>query len=193
MFQSRRRKYRTKTDQELIQIYRDTMHNECLAILYERYGHLVMGACLNYLKNIQNAEDICMTIFENLSDKLRKHEITNFKSWLFIVTRNECLMHFRKNKSRYQTLTTIEMPDFEEDYDLNYDMNLEQLRICITTLKDEQRKCLELFYFSNQSYDQISESMDIGIKQVKSAIQNGKRNLKIKMLELSSKNAKLEI
>lgn len=193
MFQSRRKKYRVKTDQELIRIYRDTLHNECLGVLYERYGHLVMGACLKYLKNIQNAEDICMHIFETLSDKLMKHEITNFKSWLFTVTRNECLMYFRKNKATHKPLIENEEAGLDEDYDLNYDMNLEQLKTCIITLKDEQRQCLELFYFSNQSYEQISELLGIGIKQVKSAIQNGKRNLKIKMLEFSSNNAKLEI
>jgi RNA polymerase sigma-70 factor (ECF subfamily) len=193
MFQSRRKKYRVKTDQELIQSYRDTLHNECLGILYERYGHLVLGACLKYLKNIHNAEDICMHIFENLSDKLLKHEITNFKSWLFTVTRNECLMYFRKNKAVHLPIVEFEVPDFEADYDLNYDVDLEHLKTCIIMLKDEQRQCLELFYFSNQSYDQISESLGIGIKQVKSAIQNGKRNLKINMLELSSKNPKLEI
>jgi RNA polymerase sigma-70 factor (ECF subfamily) len=193
MFQSRRNKYRVKTDQELIRIYRDTLQNECLGVLYERYGHLVMGACLTYLKNIHNAEDICMHIFETLSDKLMKHEITNFKSWLFTVTRNECLMYFRKNKAAHKPLTENEESELDEDYDLNYDMNLEQLKTCIITLKDEQRKCLELFYFSNKSYEQISETMGIGIKQVKSAIQNGKRNLKIKMLEFSSNNAKLEI
>jgi RNA polymerase sigma-70 factor (ECF subfamily) len=134
-----------------------------------------------------------MHIFENLSDKLMKHEITNFKSWLFTVTRNECLMYFRKNKAAHKPLTENEEAELDEDYDLNYDMNLEQLKTCIITLKDEQRICLELFYFSNKSYEQISETMGIGIKQVKSAIQNGKRNLKIKMLEFSSNNAKLEI
>jgi RNA polymerase sigma-70 factor (ECF subfamily) len=102
-------------------------------------------------------------------------------------------MYFRKNKAAHKPLTENEEAELDEDYDLNYDMNLEQLKTCIITLKDEQRICLELFYFSNKSYEQISETMGIGIKQVKSAIQNGKRNLKIKMLEFSSNNAKLEI
>ncbi len=193
MFQSRRKKYRENTDQELILIYRETSHNECIGILYERYGHLVMGACLKYLKNIHNAEDICMHIFETLSDKLIKHEIINFKSWLFTVTRNECLMYFRKNKSEHLSIEQIESADINEEYNLNYDLDLEQLKKFIETLKEEQQKCLELFYFSDQSYEQISTSLDISIKQVKSAIQNGKRNLKIKMMEFSSTNTKLEL
>jgi RNA polymerase sigma-70 factor (ECF subfamily) len=193
MFQSRRKKYREKTDQELILIYRESSHNECLGILYERYGHLVMGACLKYLKNIHNAEDICMQIFETLSDKLIKHDIVNFKSWLFTVTRNECLMYFRKTKKEDISIEHFDGADINEEYNLNYDLDLEHLKNFIETLKEEQRKCLELFYFSNQSYEQISTSLEISIKQVKSAIQNGKRNLKIKMMEYSSVNTNLEL
>ena len=193
MFQSRRKKYREKTDQELVLIYRETLHNDCIGILYERYGHLVMGACLNYLKNIQNAEDICMSIFENLSSKLLKHEITNFKSWLFTVTRNECLMYFRKTKKDEVSIEQFDSADSYEEYNLNYDMQLDQLKKFIGYLKDEQRQCLELFYFSDQSYDQISLTLAINIKQVKSAIQNGKRNLKIKMMEYSSDTINTEL
>lgn len=193
MFQSRRKKYRDKSDQELIQIYRDTSHNECVGILYERYGHLVIGACLKYLKNIHNAEDICMQIFETLSEKLIKHDIVNFKSWLFTVTRNECLMYFRKNKKEEVSIEHFDSSDSNEAYNLNYDLQLDLLKNFIASLKDEQRKCLELFYFSDQSYDQISSALAINIKQVKSAIQNGKRNLKIKMMEYSSDTINKEL
>jgi RNA polymerase sigma factor (sigma-70 family) len=193
MFQSRRKKYREKSDQELIQIFRDTSHNECVGILYERYGHLVMGACLKYLKNIHNAEDICMQIFETLSEKLIKHDIINFKSWLFTVTRNECLMYFRKTKKDEVSIEQFDSADLNEEYNLNYDMHLDQLKNFIGTLKDEQRQCLELFYFSDQSYDQIASSLAINIKQVKSSIQNGKRNLKIKMMEYSSDTINTEL
>lgn len=193
MFQSRRKKYRDKSDQELISIYRETSQNECIGILYERYGHLVMGACLKYLKNIHNAEDISMQIFETLSDKLIKHDIVNFKSWLFTVTRNECLMYFRKNKKEEVSIEHFDSSDSNEAYNLNYDLQLDLLKNFIASLKDEQRKCLELFYFSDQSYEQIASTLEINIKQVKSAIQNGKRNLKIKMMECSSDQINLEI
>ncbi|MEY4522607.1 MAG: hypothetical protein RIT10_1792 [Bacteroidota bacterium] len=171
------------TDQELIILFREKDCAHTITILYERYSHLVFGTCLKYLKNKEDAEDITLTLFSTLSEKLIKHEITHFKSWLYQVTKNDCFQLMRKKKLATSSLDfdipqEIEEPVFEK-YALELQIDL--LEKALTTLKEEQFKCVQLFYLENLSYNQISEQLKLPLKTVKSAIQNGKRNLKIWM------------
>ena len=56
---------------------------------------------------------------------------------------------------------------------------LQLLEKAIEELKSEQQVCVRLFYIDQKSYNEISEQLNISLNTVKSAIQNGKRNLKI--------------
>jgi RNA polymerase sigma-70 factor (ECF subfamily) len=53
------------------------------------------------------------------------------------------------------------------------------LEEALKQLGAEQRHCIELFYLGQKSYQQIMTETGLSFKQVKSFIQNGKRNLKI--------------
>src|SRR5690554_7952594 len=93
-----RKKYKEFSDAELLSSYRSETDKRIIGELYIRYGHLVFGTCINYLKNKNDAEDIVMEIFMTLGDKIQKHEINYFKSWLFVLTKNSCLMLLRRKK-----------------------------------------------------------------------------------------------
>ncbi len=172
-------------DQELIQVFLREKNPLTITILYERYAHLVMGSCLKYLKNKENAQDITLKIFGELAEKLEKHTIQHFKSWLYQVTRNECFMYLRKHKGHHTTpidsLPIAAASDDEAHIILEKEAQLSLLEQAIATLKEEQKQCVELFYLQDQSYQQISEGLNISLNTVKSAIQNGKRNIKIWM------------
>ena len=182
MFGNKQKKYKLKTDEELVTLYKLERSSTCIAIIYERYGHLVMGTCMKYLKNEVESQDITMQIFEELHSKLLKHEINYFKSWLYMVTKNECFMFLRKSKSQNTT-------DFSESYDVEQtiedvqakEKSLELLEKAIEDLKPEQKRCVKLFYFEEKSYQQISAELNLSLMHVKSAIQNGKRNIKLQL------------
>lgn len=182
MFGNKQKKYKLKTDEELVTLYKLERSSTCIAIIYERYGHLVMGTCMKYLKNEVESQDITMQIFEELHSKLLKHEINYFKSWLYMVTKNECFMFLRKSKSQNTT-------DFSESYDVEQtiedvqskEKSLELLENAIEDLKPEQKRCVKLFYLEEKSYQQISAELNLSLMQVKSAIQNGKRNIKLQL------------
>ena len=143
--------------------------------------HLVYGLCLNYLKDRESSQDAVMDIYEVISDKLLTHEVKHFKSWLYMVSKNHCLMILRKNNPEVAHEIFMESPDVahlkEEKIDLEKDLN--SLEECIGELKDEQRLCVERFFLQKKSYHLIKEETGIDLKKVKSHIQNGKRNLKI--------------
>lgn len=183
MFGSKRKYYQKKSDEELIDLYRIQQNAILFSILYERYGHLVFGTCLKYLKNKQDAEDTTMHLFEHLPEKLIRYEISNFKSWLYMVSKNECFMLLRKRNPESELLTNQLIDNDEVGNSDLTEIHFELLGKAILELKEEQKICIELFYLKQFSYQRISEQLGISLKNVKSAIQNGKRNLKIRLEE----------
>lgn len=183
LFQHGHKKYRGHSDLELIQLYKEQENRFTIPLLYERYGHLVLGTCLKYLKQLEDAEDVAMKIFGELNQKIEKHQILHFKSWLYQVTKNECLIHLRKHKNKYGTIDEnfLLLEEDEKEQKVEREKQLSKLEKAIAKLKDEQRICIERFYLQDKSYQEISDELQIPLNRVKSAIQNGKRNLKIWM------------
>jgi RNA polymerase sigma-70 factor (ECF subfamily) len=179
-------KYRDHADEELRRLYADSGSLDVLAALYSRYMHLVYGVSLKYLKDREEAKDAVMQIFETLITELPRHQVRTFHSWLYVLTKNHCLMTLRSKKQEEMKREGLKIEhDFMEsgvemhpiDRD---DPSLEDaLRECIDQLKKDQKKCIEMFYYENRSYLDISNSLKIDEKKVKSYLQNGKRNLKI--------------
>ena len=182
-----RRKIKTQSDEELLAKYSGEGDIEILGQLYERYMHLVYGVCLKYLGDRETAKDEVMNIFTKLVTAVPQQEIGNFKTWLYVVTKNHCLMLLRSRKSEAVNMeamaadpvffmeNSVEMHPMEEEDNAD----TERLRECIERLKEEQQGCIRLFFYEGCSYRQISERLGIGEKDVKSYIQNGKRNLRI--------------
>ena len=180
LFRSRRT-YQSMSDEELVHLYKDKQSSALIGEFYSRYGHLVMGTSMKYLKNKADAEDITMQIFERLPQKLVSHNIHRFKSWLYMVTKNECLMILRK-KGHLTTEITKELESSDELHlKEEKEVQLNIMEEAIATLKEEQRMCIELFYLEQKSYQEIVTLLKWDLKKVKSAIQNGKRNLRIKL------------
>jgi RNA polymerase sigma-70 factor (ECF subfamily) len=178
------------SDGELLRRFSEEGDIAILGQLYERYMHLVYGVCLKYLEEREAAKDEVMNIFEKLVTAVpqQKEEIVNFRTWLYVVTKNHCLMLLRSRKSEtahteamladptFFMENSSEMHPLEEE-----ESDTERLRECIERLKEEQRECIRLFFYEGFGYRQIAEKMGIEEKKVKSYIQNGKRNLRICM------------
>jgi RNA polymerase sigma-70 factor (ECF subfamily) len=179
------------TDADLIDKYRNSNDLIYIGKLYTRYTTLVYGVAMKYLRDEDLAKDATMQVFENLISLLKKHQVENFKAWLHTIVKNHCLMELRKknqaNTSSYDTLVenaTIDMEKEEVshlDDKIEKEKDLELLDQAMIGLKDDQKLCVELFYLKDKSYNEIANITGFDIKQVKSHIQNGKRNLKILM------------
>lgn len=172
-------------DQELVERYRQTGDLQVLALLFERYLDLLYGVCLKYLKEPETAKDAVMQLFEDLAEKLRNHEVSNFKSWLHTVAKNHCLMQLRTPKNLKTTELRADHMQSEEELHLNGVMKEEagfvQLEKCLETLPAEQKMTVQLFYLQNKCYKEIAQITGLEWNAVRSCIQNGRRNLKLCM------------
>ena len=172
------------TDEELILSYQKGDNKSAFDELFQRYSHLVFCVCQKYLQNEEESKDTVMEIFGKLLRELKRHQIRYFKGWIFTFTKNFCLVKIRKPHLRKKY---FQEPDelAEAQFDNVFDTLLEEtpheirnLRSAIKQLNSAQRNCVQLFFFEKKSYREISELTKYSIKQVKSHIQNGKRNLK---------------
>lgn len=179
-------KYQDKTDEELLGKFQHSGNLDVLGELYSRYMHLVYGVSLKYLGDRDDAQDAVMHIFEKLITDLPRHEVQNFKSWLYVLAKNHCLMEIRSGKSADNRLEGLKIEqDFMESGEEMHPIDKEDnsiedaLKECIEQLKNEQKECIDLFYYQKLCYQEIAEKLNMKEKKVKSYLQNGKRNLKI--------------
>ena len=171
-------------DQTLIAAYRRSTDLKVVARLYQRYLDLLYGVCLKYLGEPETAKDAVMDIFEELARKLLRHEVGNFKGWLYTLAKNHCLMKLRTS-GRIPLAQAVDPEHMQTGEDSHLKDKIEQeerfdrLSACIEALPDEQRTVIQLFYLQNKCYKEIEVSTGMEWNKVRSHIQNGRRNLKL--------------
>ena len=170
-------------DEQWVSDYKKSGEIDVLGKLYQQYMPLVYGVCLKYFKDEEQSKDAVMEIFEELIQKLKVYNVANFKRWLYVLSRNYCLMQLRKNKKH--DLISID-DSFVELTPLSHHNDSEQkewylnaMEKCLETITEEQKISINLFYLHQQCYTEVAQNTGYDLKKVKSYIQNGKRNLKI--------------
>lgn len=177
--------YQHTDDAELLNRFYTDHNNEWLGILLERYTMLLLGVSMKYLKNEEEAKDAVQQVFLKVINELHKYKVEYFKSWVYMIAKNYCLMKLR-DKGKYTTeinehIMASPAEAEEKNIYIEKDKTLDNLARAIEQLNDEQQLCITLFYLQKKSYQEITGQTDFDLMQVKSHIQNGKRNLKIIM------------
>jgi RNA polymerase sigma factor (sigma-70 family) len=180
---------KTESDENLVVNYQNTKNNLVVGELFKRHSLMCFTVCVKYLRDEDAAHDATMNIFEKLFNDLQKHQINNFKSWLHTVCKNHCLILLRKpnvlvsinedeeeNENLFMQLSNILNHDDDKQ---EKEEKLQAVENAILGLKDKQKQCIELFYLKQKSYVEIADITGYTENEVKSYIQNGKRNLKI--------------
>lgn len=184
-----RRNYKELSDSQLIDQYKVKDDRQAMAALFERYSHLVFGVCMKYLKNEDDSKDATLNIFEKLHKDLKRFNVEKFSFWLHRIAKNYCLMQLRNRKTMVY-IDDDEAPHFEvltsaqeEPGVIIMEDHLQLLEEAIAQLNIEQKICIELFYLKKYCYQDVAEISGFSMNEVKSYIQNGKRNLKIYMMK----------
>lgn len=178
-------RYNTISDADLLKRFYADGNNEWLGILMQRYTMLLLGVSMKYLKNEEEAKDAVQQVFLKAINELHKYKVEYFKSWIYMITKNHCLMQLR-DKGRFsaeineRTMALADGPE-EKNIHLEKDRALTSMAAALLQLNKEQQLCVTLFYLEKKSYQEIAGISGFSMMQVKSHIQNGKRNLKLIM------------
>ena len=171
------------SDQELLERFYADRDNQWLGILLERYTLLLLGVCMKYLKNEELARDSVQQIFLKAITELQKYRVEYFKSWIYMVAKNHCLMQLRdkpgKNTIEVKESIPAETDETDKESLLLNEKTYEYMGEALKELNADQQLCVTLFYMEKKSYQQITEQTGYSMMQVKSHIQNGKRNMRI--------------
>jgi len=178
-----------RSDEELVVLYRESDEKEYLGVLFKRYSHLVFGVCMKYLKDEDESKDAAMQIFEKLFVELKRHEVQHFRAWLHTVAKYHCLMILRRGSKEIHGIDPYIMENEAAKHPLHAvnedgiekEKQLQSMESAILQLELHQQQCIKLFYLEEKSYQQVAAITGFTMNQVKSYIQNGKRNLKMIM------------
>src|SRR6185437_8227076 len=175
--------YNDAEDSELLQNFYQDHDNKWLGILLPRYTILLLGVCMKYLKNEEDAKDCVQQIFIKIINELHKYKVDYFKSWIYMIAKNHCLMKLRE-KGKFTAELNEKMVSIPDEIDakissMEKDVLLNKMMNAMNQLNAEQKECVSLFYLQKKSYTEITEITGFTMLQVKSHIQNGKRNLKL--------------
>ena len=171
---------------ELHQIFQELREKNQNAYneLYEKYYKLVYGIVFSIMKNKADAEDVTHEIFT----KIYKLDVNKFPtdheaSWLFTVSKNECLLYIRKLKPNISLEEIYEMTEsnngIEEVIDKDYYNKL------ISGLKEDEKIIVSLKILSNFTFKKISQVMNIPIGTVQWKYYNAINSLKISIGSLA--------
>ncbi|RYD57429.1 MAG: RNA polymerase sigma factor [Sphingobacteriales bacterium] len=178
--------YKKLSDEELVHRYAHKHEQAAVNCLFERYGHMVYGVCLKYLKHTGAAKDATQQIFVKLLEDLVRFKIDSFKPWLYQTTKNHCLMQSNKSipvsNNRFEGVADKTESDSDVQVKLQEVQAVEQLEKELAVLSEEQRSCIDMFYLQQHTYATIATKKGITIEKVKSAIQDGRRHIKLKLL-----------
>jgi RNA polymerase sigma-70 factor (ECF subfamily) len=177
----------TSSDEQLLQQYVASGDSVYMGELFKRYSYIVLAICRKYLKDRESSKDEAMQVFEHMLLYKGDKKIENFSKWIYVITKNHCLMKIRKEKN----IHFIE-PDPHLDFEDRFhpfmgedgltgeeEGGLAHLEECMEGLNAFQKQCIDLFYMKENTYQAIALSTGFGIEKVKSYLQNGKRNLRM--------------
>lgn len=183
-------KFNDIADNALLQYFYADKNNKWLGILLQRYTGMLLGVCMKYLKNEDDAKDAVQQVFLKAINELQKYKVDYFKSWVYMIAKNHCLMKLRGSSNHATELSenTYIKDDSEEaiQQQKQKENSLNDLEKALLLLNEDQSVCVTLFYLQKKTYTEIVESTTYSMLQVKSNIQNGKRNLKIIMQRMQN-------
>ena len=176
-------KFKHISDESLLQAYRTDGNREWLGILLQRYSLMLFGVGMKYMKNEADAKDIVQQVFYKAIIEVSKYKVDYFKSWIYMIAKNQCLMQLRKKGIKTTEIFDHTQALIDEEEESSFirkrEYSLNHLEIAVENLNPEQKQCVTLFYLEKKSYQEIVQITGFTLMQVKSHIQNGKRNLKI--------------
>ncbi len=160
--------------------------------LYESYSSKMYGLCYRYVKNPMEAEDILVTAFMKVFDKIHQFKSEgSFEGWIRRIVVNEALTFLRRNRSMYLE-TELEQADREPDYNaLSDHLEAEDLLRMIQELPTGYRIVFNLYAIDGYSHKEIADQLGISENTSKSQLSRARTYLQKLLIEqdcMSKKN-----
>jgi len=154
--------------------------------LYEKYVGRFLGICKRYFINIHEAEDVMVTAFVKIFEKIVQFRNEgSFEGWMKRLLVNECLTQIRKKQ--------ILFVDAETQYQLSDQtetaeeiLSAQDLLACVQRLPDGYRTVFNLYALEGYSHQEIAEMLGISEGTSKSQLSRARNLLQNYIHEMTS-------
>jgi len=155
--------------------------------LYDIYSSKMYGLCYRYVKDSMEAEDILVTAFMKVFDKIEQFKSEgSFEGWIRRIVVNEALTHLRRNRSMYLE-TELEQADREPDYNnLGDHLEAEDLLNMIEELPAGYRIVFNMYAIDGYSHKEIADQLGINENTSKSQLSRARVYLQKLLLDRES-------
>jgi len=172
--------YAEKTDEELFELVKRQNDEKAFRVLYRRYDKRLYAYCHRVAGDKVGAQDIFQTVITAVFEKKEQFIGGNFVAWLFTIARNASLKHTEFTK-RSQAYSNVD--DYSEILPDNSDTTGEDILLretvhkAMSKLQQDFREALELRYYEEFSYEEISEILNISVSLAKVRVFRAKQQL----------------
>ncbi len=169
-----------KEDVKLSEMFRSDQEKAFRELFIRYYKPMVLAARI-YTNNHPESEDIVQQFFAKFwEEKLFKTINTSLRNYLQVSVRNACFNHLQREKKLHkQDINPLLEHEVEQAVDfLLQKEEIHVFELAYNKLPAQSRKVFELVYFSNQSYNDTAQILELSINTVKSHLKNALRILK---------------
>lgn len=152
--------------------------------LYEKYSAKMFGVCLRYVKDYSEAEDVLVTAFMKVFDRLAQYKGQgSLEGWIRRVTINEALTFLRKNRYMYLEVE-IEKVDREPEFQkLENELEVEDLLNMVKRLPEGYRTVFNLYAIEGYTHREIAKKLEINVNTSKSQLSRARKLLQKYLVE----------
>ncbi|WPO80215.1 RNA polymerase sigma factor [Flavobacterium sp. KACC 22761] len=154
------------------------------AVLVDRYKDMIFTLSLKMVKNREEAEEAAQDTFIKAFNSLSKFKgDSKFSTWIYKISYNTCLDRLKKNKKEDLNISIDEFSShlvktMENALSALEDIERKQaIQKCLKLLPSDDNFLLTLFYFEDQSLEEIGKIMNINANNVKVKLFRSRQKL----------------
>ena len=156
------------------------------AELLERYRDAIYFMLLKMVNNKSDAEDLTIEAFGKAFKSIHQYAPNYaFSTWLFKIATNNCIDFIRKRKANLISIdqptedadgvpstpaTNLQSSNLDPEETLIKEQNIILVKSVVSKLKPRYRKLIELRYFKEYSYEEISDELSLPLGTVKAQL-----------------------
>jgi len=164
---------------------------QAFSFLVEKYQKLVYTLALKLLKKPEEAEEMAQDTFIKAFQKLDSYEgKSKFSTWLYSITYNACISELRKRRIEFKSLDDRQISDQDEqkmhDYyrETRKEDQEKYLNLALAKLPEDDQVLVTLYYYENQSMDEISQITGLTVSNIKVKIHRARKRMYVLLHEM---------
>jgi RNA polymerase sigma factor (sigma-70 family) len=134
----------------------------CQRLLFDQYAGTMMGLCLRYAKDQQEAQDILQIGFIRVFDCIHQYKGSgSFEGWMRRIFVSVAMRELSKRKFNFDDIDTISSSEIFDTPDVISKISEDEIHLLIRKLPDRYRLVFNLHVIEGYSHDEIAAMLSV--------------------------------